>query len=687
MTFNHSSTSFKGLLVVGLALLAAGVQANQLLFQDGFDIPDNTNLNASISTRTGGTMPLQYLSNTQSNNWSIVSQKLNFSGSAVSSENLYLINRTNGTLADFSQLAGQHYQIGVSIATLNTDGADAAGIALSSSTNGTPPLEVRVVKSRSQVDVYVDGARTRYDQWVNNGILHAVLIDVDETVSPVVFFVTIDGSPLQGGNISFPNSSRRLFFTFADENGNANAQYDSFSVTVIDAGTNQPGKLMDLSQLTNLADELDDTAAFTNALALAGEGGGIFIPSGKAILSQPVQIRQERFTLLGSGAHVSSLVFSNSAFLAMTSTNASISIRDLGFQAASGTRTNLLELRALAGGRLTLRDAFFSTNGGTWSSAVYASGFDDVTLNEIEIKGAGAASTGLRFAGRGHAALLTNLQLDDLGQAILFEDTFAYIQMMRLEMKATADGVVLQATTNATKLQLGESLFDQCTRPVSILAPATFTVFNCRFLEPVAGTGTEPDLLFNRAGIGGTVSGNDFGRGVYCQAVDRVGISGNIFRNGFKYTNNVGRSHVVSGTKILMQLEGNVFITKLTPSILSLQTNGSVLVGQDQPLSTTGFDVDGDRQTDADEMVAGTDWNNPGSYFHIAQTQPLAGGGISFSFDTVSGRTYTILSSDNLTSNLWATIVSGIAGNGLPYVYNSPTGTNRFYKVKVVQNP
>ena len=125
--------------------------------------------------------------------------------------------------------------------------------------------------------------------------------------------------------------------------------------------TAESPRLVDLSKLTNLDDHKDDTKAIASAIRLAGDGGGILIPYGRAILSSALKVPHKRFTLIGSGPSVSTLILKKSATLNMKSSKASFAFRNIEISAGSESLNVLLNLSSESGGELTMRHVSLSS--------------------------------------------------------------------------------------------------------------------------------------------------------------------------------------------------------------------------------------------------------------------------------------------------------------------------------------
>ena len=118
---------------------------------------------------------------------------------------------------------------------------------------------------------------------------------------------------------------------------------------------------VDLSDYTDLTDSLDDSAAFTLAIADAGDGGMVYIPAGTVVLDNAVQITNQTVSILGDGTSVTEILanFSNgSAALSFLSTAGFVgtcrwSVRDLTLRpdaAAVALAVSLQDERGHTGG-------------------------------------------------------------------------------------------------------------------------------------------------------------------------------------------------------------------------------------------------------------------------------------------------------------------------------------------------
>ena len=99
-------------------------------------------------------------------------------------------------------------------------------------------------------------------------------------------------------------------------------------------------------------------------------------------------------------------------------------------------------------------------------------------------------------------------------------------------------------------------------------------------------------------------------------------------------------------------------------------------------------DEDGDGQTNMQEYLAGTDPKNPNSRFFVTSLTPAAGGGITFTWDSTSGKTYTVERTTDFQT--WTPLQSNILGTGgtLSFTDSNPGGSLKlFYRVNTSGGP
>lgn len=94
-------------------------------------------------------------------------------------------------------------------------------------------------------------------------------------------------------------------------------------------------------------------------------------------------------------------------------------------------------------------------------------------------------------------------------------------------------------------------------------------------------------------------------------------------------------------------------------------------------------DADGDGKTNYQEYLSGTDPKNPASRLFVKAFVKNAGG-VTFSWDSISGKTYTVERSTNLTT--WTLLQNNVAGTAGVATFTDPNTTGNpklFYRVIV----
>jgi len=120
-------------------------------------------------------------------------------------------------------------------------------------------------------------------------------------------------------------------------------------------------------------------------------------------------------------------------------------------------------------------------------------------------------------------------------------------------------------------------------------------------------------------------------------------------------------------------------VTALNPNDLSKASTPSNPSPSVRSLSSTGDD-DGDGQTNADELIAGTDPLNPSSRFQIESILSTIDG-IELKWTPVLGRTYTVEARQDLSSGTWVSVATGLTTGS--YTDSSSLPSKKFYRLKI----
>ena len=153
--------------------------------------------------------------------------------------------------------------------------------------------------------------------------------------------------------------------------------------------------------------------------------------------------------------------------------------------------------------------------------------------------------------------------------------------------------------------------------------------------------------------------------------------SGNVVSTQDVSSNSVSLSGLASGQAYTFTVTA---VNPNDPSKISAASTNSTSVVSLNPSA----DDDGDGQSNAAELVAGTHPQNSQDKFSITNIFRPASNSVKIEWPQVSGRKYRVQANTNLTSTNWTALATNLSTNS--FTESSVTGTARFYRVVVETN-
>jgi PA14 domain-containing protein/CotH protein/Big-like domain-containing protein/chitobiase/beta-hexosaminidase-like protein/lamin tail-like protein/Ig-like domain-containing protein len=154
---------------------------------------------------------------------------------------------------------------------------------------------------------------------------------------------------------------------------------------------------------------------------------------------------------------------------------------------------------------------------------------------------------------------------------------------------------------------------------------------------------------------------------------------------------NVAASQAGDYLVVITNAAGAVTSMVATLTITSSDSDGDgmpdaweIAHGLNANINDAALDADGDRMANRHEYEAGTDPQDPLSYLKVNQVSVLGSGLCQLTFLAISNRTYTVLYTDSLNTNLWSTLanISARPTNRVEVVSDTNTNvTRKFYRL------
>ena len=132
-------------------------------------------------------------------------------------------------------------------------------------------------------------------------------------------------------------------------------------------------------------------------------------------------------------------------------------------------------------------------------------------------------------------------------------------------------------------------------------------------------------------------------------------------------------------------VQGSAFtVTSIDGDGDGVPFNHEIALGLDPTVDDRLLDADGDHFSNAEEAIAGTGLNDPGSVFKVAGVHQPA----MITFSSVVGRTYNVHTTTNLVTTNWLHLSGPISGsNALTSVIDTNAALLRYYRIGVELSP